>query len=77
MSSPNQRIQFSAQLGTYRLTPNAPIEQAFRRGRIFNHLSKEPGFQQFLWGRWAEDEWCIDILISKYLISMLVLKNEC
>lgn len=72
MSTPNQRLRFFAQLVTYHLAPNAPMEQAFRRGRIFNNLSKQPGFQELFWGYWAEDEDCIDILISKYLFSMLL-----
>jgi hypothetical protein len=66
MSSLNEQQRPFAQLVMYRLTPNAPIEQNFRQGKIFRNLSKEPGFQQLFWSRWTEDESCIDILISTY-----------
>lgn len=65
MSSPNQPQRPFAQLVTYRLTPDTPVEHAFREGKIFHNLSQETGFQQLFWGRWTEDESCIDILISK------------
>lgn len=64
MSSPNQRQRPCAHLVTYRLIPNAPVEQVFHQGKIFHNLSEEPGFKQLFWGRWTEDESCIDILIT-------------
>lgn len=76
MSSPHHRQRHFSQLVTYQLTSNAPIEQVFRQEKIFHNLSKEIKFQQLCWGRWTEDNSCIDILISEFQILMMLLKES-